>query len=580
MRIKKSLICSMLVALVASSIPTKNVNAEEGKVFNRVAGSSRYQTSVEVSKKCYTKSENVILANGKVFADALSGGQLALALNAPILLTTNNDVSVDVIKEVNRLEAKNIYILGGESTVSKGIEKKFAGKKIIRLAGKNRFSTSEKVMEETMKHGSFNELVIASGKSYPDALSASSYVYKKNALMLLSDGNFSNIKSKMNLVAVGGKNTLPLNGFNGKRIAGKDRYDTSVLIAQNSFGPTQRAILANGIDFPDALTAVSMVKKFEAPILLVKNNKVVYTDYLKNTKTFDLVGGKNSIGDDVITQLVYGRIPVVVDSSKIDEYEKSAKKYDRVRFSNLAEMDFTKINSLRRPKNESFYKIEGNPIGLKITHMGDLKGLKDFTAPDGTKIVIQKNEHKLFDFAILDEEQLNAYKKELGNTDEEGSMFFTLGTIEKNGETYYICAESGLIITPTTMKGEDEHKQIFRATVEAIRNIKGIGGAKVKIDNAALEKYAEEESSIELLCVLVTTTEVFKAIYEDLSDDVKAKSGVAPYLETMEKILNKGNVTYGSEDFKNFYIACNKVDKILSGIIAENILSGLSSNND
>jgi putative cell wall-binding protein len=53
-----------------------------------MGGSDRYQTSVLIAQKGWPNgSDNVILAYGGNYPDALAGNALAGALNAPILLT-------------------------------------------------------------------------------------------------------------------------------------------------------------------------------------------------------------------------------------------------------------------------------------------------------------------------------------------------------------------------------------------------------------------------------------------------------------------------------------------------------------
>lgn len=60
-------------------------------------------------------------------------------------------------------------------------------------------------------------------------------------------------------------------GINGKtavRLGGSNRYDTSVAIAQEGWEKSDYAVLATGNNFPDALAAAPLAKKYDAPILL------------------------------------------------------------------------------------------------------------------------------------------------------------------------------------------------------------------------------------------------------------------------------------------------------------------------
>src|SRR3712207_9510280 len=106
---------TLLATTISLSIVAQFLTSVNALDIKRIAGMNRYQTSVEISKMNYKSSKKVILASGKVFADALAGGQLSIALDAPILLTPSNKLDASVKKEVSRLSAKEVIILGGRS---------------------------------------------------------------------------------------------------------------------------------------------------------------------------------------------------------------------------------------------------------------------------------------------------------------------------------------------------------------------------------------------------------------------------------------------------------------------------------
>jgi len=59
-----------------------------------------------------------------------------------------------------------------------------------------------------------------------------------------------------------------INGKNAIRLGGNNRYDTSVAIAKKGWEQSDYAVLATGNNFPDALSAAPLAKKYDAPILL------------------------------------------------------------------------------------------------------------------------------------------------------------------------------------------------------------------------------------------------------------------------------------------------------------------------
>ena len=56
----------------------------------RVKGANRYGTSVEIAKRYFTDPESAVLAYAQGFPDGLCGGPLALSMDAPLILTSND----------------------------------------------------------------------------------------------------------------------------------------------------------------------------------------------------------------------------------------------------------------------------------------------------------------------------------------------------------------------------------------------------------------------------------------------------------------------------------------------------------
>ncbi|MDU4732542.1 cell wall-binding repeat-containing protein [Finegoldia magna] len=314
-----------VAALVAAMIVPASVSNAAAQQATRISGKDRITTSVEISKSAYTTSENVVLASGFNFADALSAGQLASALNAPLLLSSQDKLDSQTKNEINRLKAKKVFVVGGDNAISKtGVDTTLKSEKIdvTRLEGKDRYSTSQKVMEKTKKIINPEYLLIASGKNFPDALAATGFFVNHKSVMVLSDG-VTYPQSNLQEIAIGGKNQLPLKGFKGKRVSGKDRYETALEIAKLSFDKNNNAILASGEVFADSLSAVSLTKKHNAPIILTQSNSLTENakKYLNGKNVF-IVGGEKTVVNDILTN---GK-PITKDLEK--EFEEKNKEID------------------------------------------------------------------------------------------------------------------------------------------------------------------------------------------------------------------------------------------------------------
>ena len=320
-----TLALSMVLPIGVVNADKQNTQQEKSQQTTRISGKDRITTSVEISKSAYTTSENVVLASGFNFADALSAGQLASALNAPLLLSSQNKLDSQTKNEIERLKAKKVYVVGGDNAISKtGIDTTLKSKNInvTRLEGQDRYSTSQKVMEKTKEIINPEYLLIASGKNFPDALAATSFFVNHKSVMVLSDG-LTYPQSNLQEIAIGGKNQLPLKGFKGRRVSGKDRYETALEIAKLSFDKNNNAILASGQVFADSLSAVSLTKKHNAPIILTQSNSLTENakKYLNGKNVF-IVGGEKTVVNDILTN---GK-PITKDLEK--EFEEKNKEID------------------------------------------------------------------------------------------------------------------------------------------------------------------------------------------------------------------------------------------------------------
>jgi putative cell wall-binding protein len=89
-----------------------------------------------------------------------------------------------------------------------------------------------------------------------------------------------------------------------KRIWGADRYETCSKIVQEGWkSESQYAVIVNGENFPDALSASVLAKKYEAPILLTEDNNLgdkTYSELKRlNVKKVFIVGGKSVVTSDI-----------------------------------------------------------------------------------------------------------------------------------------------------------------------------------------------------------------------------------------------------------------------------------------
>ena len=316
----------------------KTVAASVEICKGRLAGSNRYDTAAVISKATYSKASNVVLASGKSYADALAGVPLAKKLKAPILLTDPTKLSAETLKEIKRLGAKNVTILGGYGAVSKNVETTLVsnGCKVSRIQGSTRFGTAAAVADKI--DPAPTTLFFVYGNDYADALSVSPVASATNSpiIYLNKDGNMhpetaaylAALKKKgcvRTAYVIGGEGVISkpmmqkaadaLGLVNGKQItrtAGANRYETCMNVNAKFFSSVSNSMIcvATGLDFPDALAGGVFAGIHAAPLFLVsgKASAVLSNeqkDFLedKSPNGIAIFGGTGAVSDKTVSDI-------------------------------------------------------------------------------------------------------------------------------------------------------------------------------------------------------------------------------------------------------------------------------------
>ena len=316
---KKSVSVLLATSLATSGITglqntvlADTANSADSKV-ERISGTDRYETCVNISKKAYKSSEVAILATGQKIQDALASGGVAAKLKAPLLLTQKDRLPSVVLDELKRLNVKKIILVGGQESISSSLENQLDNiYKVERVSGRDRYETSIK-LAEVINKDTKQENIIVNGNTV-DALTAGAVAAKLNRSIILTNGvnlpeganRVVNPASPNNII-IGGISSINIEGLKGERIAGSDRYETSKKIAEKYYADTtSKAILANGFNSIDALAAINLVVSEKAPVLLTAFDSLDsdVSKYLeKNANNVFVLGGNKSISQDVIKSI-------------------------------------------------------------------------------------------------------------------------------------------------------------------------------------------------------------------------------------------------------------------------------------
>ena len=312
-------------------------NAPLVKDTERLAGANRFDTAYKTANKLkevlgVEKFDAVVVACGTDSADALSGSYLAAVKNAPILLSYHKGNYNEQTKEyirANLKEGGTVYILGGPNAVPESMGEGLDGFEVKRLAGSNRFGTNLLVLQEAgVKAG--DEILVCTGTDFADSLSASAtglpilLVYnKKTALMDDQVAYLNSLAANRNsYTVVGGESAVNAKLMTAvsaygetSRLAGANRFETTIMVAQKYFKTSDYMVMAYGRNFPDGLCGGPLAYAMGAPLILTA------TKYKDNAVAYAFEGGYNGAtilgGTGLISDAAVRAILAMADSEVI-----------------------------------------------------------------------------------------------------------------------------------------------------------------------------------------------------------------------------------------------------------------------
>lgn len=273
----------------------------------RLAGADRYETAVKISAHSHPgRADDVFVVNGTSWPDGLSAGAAAADVDGVLLPVRSDAVPTVIANEIERLQPKRIWIVGGPDVLSATVLQELTVEAVVprRLAGANRFATAALVAQQFFdmtKSGAY----YASGASFADALAGGAAAAHTGVPLLLTDDPKpadTPVAPGSNF-ALGGSGVLSdpaVIALHATRIGGADRFATAVALSARTFPTSSTAYLVDGLDFADALAATPAAAHDHAPVLLTRPEcigagTVAELARLKTT-TRVIVGGTQAVG--------------------------------------------------------------------------------------------------------------------------------------------------------------------------------------------------------------------------------------------------------------------------------------------
>lgn len=258
-----------------------------------LTGTDRYQTSIKISQSGWENAENAVLINDSAIADALAATPLAYKKNAPILLTGSSQINEKTLAELKRLKVKNVYVVGGETSVNeKSLDTiKSNNISVSRISGNDRYQTSMNIAKELNNISNISKISVVNGeKGLADAVSIGAVSAQNDMPIILTNEN-SNIDEINNLFknkkieksyVIGGEYTVSKNIEsklqNPQRISGSTRNETNAKVIKEFYKDSKidnLYVAKNGInkqdDLIDGLSVGVLAGKTKSPVILVGN---------------------------------------------------------------------------------------------------------------------------------------------------------------------------------------------------------------------------------------------------------------------------------------------------------------------
>lgn len=306
------------------AITKENVNP------NDIIGSNRYDTAVKTSQRGWSSASTAIISNGSAIVDALAATSLAAYKDAPILLTDKNSLKDVTKNELKRLGVGKVYIIGGDSVVSKNVQSQIEsmGISVERISGNNRYATGVAIANEMKSEGAtIEQVAVVNGVSgLADAISFGAAAGQKNIPIILANKKGETPGAEAILsdssiektYIIGGNAAIPesIESFlkNPERVSGSNRSETNAAIIKKFYNQSSFEYLfvvkdgSDGQDkLIDGLSVGAFAAKKSSPIVLAGKTLSSGQKSALSGKSVEKVsqvgGGSNSIVTEQLRKL-------------------------------------------------------------------------------------------------------------------------------------------------------------------------------------------------------------------------------------------------------------------------------------
>jgi putative cell wall-binding protein len=291
---------------------------------SRIGGETRYDVAVGISQEYFPDgADTVYIATGANFPDALGAAPAAALRDAPLLLVEPGSVPAGVQAELARLNPDQIIVAGGPASVSPDVLTQLGNfaTSVTRIDGPDRYEVSRSVTRDAFGDIGSDVAYIATGATFPDALSASAAAGSLDAPVILLYGQASTLDpATAQLLTDLGVTDIRIAGGPASvspgieaalgnvpgvtsvtRLTGADRFVVSGATNRAAFSTSDIVFIASGYTFPDALAGAAVAGASGAPLYVVPTSCIpgyVLDDFESLGATrMQIFGGPGSVSE-------------------------------------------------------------------------------------------------------------------------------------------------------------------------------------------------------------------------------------------------------------------------------------------
>lgn len=236
-----------------------------GIEWARLAGDDRFGTALQVAKEVGV-NQGIFVTTGLDFPDALSIAPVAAAQGMPILLVPQDSLTPLIEDYISKNTISNTYILNGNNELNDRVISQFPAAEVI--TGSDPYERNINLIKRFKDKLDFDTLYFATGKDYPDALSASALAPKKHSVVILLQDKII---------------PYPVRDFLSSKIVNKINILGGYEVINNAVEDNLRALPAQIASITSIYDTVTEKQKYDLP----KTVTVTKTNGLREEATVD-----------------------------------------------------------------------------------------------------------------------------------------------------------------------------------------------------------------------------------------------------------------------------------------------------